>query len=225
MKKVLSKNKVSHYIQGLEYLNRADIAAAKESFRKAIEQNSQFSFAHHYLGEAHFVSSQLDVAEESFQRAFELNPHFAPTLLYLGKIAERKGDNCKRDELFEAALRQSGRSSTELKQLAQTLIKIDGPNHPSVLDLYIEAHRSNPEDFEIYLEVAGITPPSAQFFAKFGDHLVTLGKSEQAIFFLYLSAHLRPRDRETWMNLANVLDGHGDTGSAEICRSLAEDNY
>jgi tetratricopeptide (TPR) repeat protein len=219
MKKVLSNNKVSNYIKGLEYLKRGDIAAAKESFEKAIQHNAHFSFAHHYLGEAHFVSEQFDNAEASFQQAFELNPYFAPTLLYLGKIAEAKGDDLKRDELFRAALEKRGPSSSELKQLARTLIKIDEADHAAVLELYLEAHRSNPEDLDIYLDIAGINPPNADVFAEFGAHLSTVGKFEQSIFFLYLAAHMQPEKREHWTRLSDVLDESGDTESAEICRN------
>jgi Flp pilus assembly protein TadD len=94
-----------------------------------------------------------------------------------------------------------------------------------VPDLYLEAHRSNPQDFEIYLDIAGIVPPNAELFARFGEQLAAMDKLEQAIFFLYLTAHLRPHDGENWMKLADALSVSGDTKSAEICRSRANPTY
>ncbi len=203
-------------------MKHREFVVALKFFKKALEQSRDFSFIHHYLGEAYFALSQFEEAEHAFLRAVALNPYFTPTLLFLGKLAEIKGDHSKKNEVYETALRVKGKPAKELKQLAQTLIKIGDAGHPAVFDLYVEAHRLNPQDFEIYLEIAEINPPDLTFYSKFGEYLAETGKTEQAIFFLYLAAHLEKEGRGNWVTLSEVLNKSGDSESAEICLQRAE---
>jgi tetratricopeptide (TPR) repeat protein len=222
MRGLSAQNKFSDYLQGMEFLKKKDFEAALAFFQKAVALNPQFPLAHHYLGETYFAVSEFDEAENSFLKASEMNPHFPLTLLYLGKIAEIKGDANKKKELFEKVFSQKRGASQELRQLAETLIKLGETENPAFLDLYLEAHRLNPDDFEIYLEIAEIFPPDPRIFAEFGAQLIKSRKTGRAIFYLYLAAYLQPQKAENWRNLGRAWRRLGDTESARICRERAE---
>ncbi len=92
------------YQTGIKLFGREKFAEAAEKFREAVKINPDFSFSHHYLGQALFESGNIDEARIAFSQAIELNPYFTATYIYLGKLETEKGNLAEAEKCYRKTL-------------------------------------------------------------------------------------------------------------------------
>ncbi|MGE0449785.1 MAG: glycosyltransferase [Vicinamibacterales bacterium] len=192
---------------------------AADAFRMAIAESPDFSWSHHYLGDALMALRQWTDAAASYSRAIELNPHFAPSHFNLGEIRARLEQWPDAADCYRRALDLQSDLPNAARNLARALVRQAGQLEEEAQRLYGRAHELAPADMAIYSEAVDLRPPSAGLFLRFADALAELDHRTKAIFFYQLALQHQPDDAAAHARLARVLRRHGDTVNAiECCR-------
>jgi tetratricopeptide (TPR) repeat protein len=116
--------------QGIEALRSQDWTAAFTAFSSAAAKNPEESEYYLYMGIARMhqntpsVEAALADAEEALWRASAAAPHNAEPLFQLGKVAMKKGELERAQNLFERALRCNPQHERTLNSLAQVQTKL-----------------------------------------------------------------------------------------------------
>lgn len=207
---------------GMDLLNKNDFAGAATAFRAAIEQNPNFSFSQHGLGEALFHSAEKSEAETVFRRAVELNPHYAPSFAFLGEIQTEKGNFLEAEQLYRQSLKLQPENVFALKGLARTLLKNARNAQSEAADLLKKAYKARRDDPDILANLLDLQFTNVDFCVQVADDLTHDNSLQKAVFFYHMALRYRPDSKIVWLKLANVLQDIGNGDAVGECLRHAD---
>ncbi len=95
---------LASYNLGTLYLQRKDLAAARQYLSQAVKLRPGYAEAWNNLGMVAAQQGQEDEAIKDFQQCLQLKPTYVTALLNLGNLFRRRGDFDEAKELLERAL-------------------------------------------------------------------------------------------------------------------------
>jgi predicted O-linked N-acetylglucosamine transferase (SPINDLY family) len=180
-----------------------DLAAAAESYRRALAISPDYVPALYNLGLVLRQSSRTGEAERCFRRVAELAPADADALFHLGSIADEQGRSAEAAAVFRRALAVA-------------------PDHPFLwLHLGIACRKLGDLDAAAaaYRRALELRPDDAEAHSNFGNLLQEEGRAEEAIAHYREAVRVEPGFALAWNNLGSALVRTRDLEAA--ARSLA----
>ncbi len=213
------------HLEGVELLKEGNLEGAAAAFRRAIELNPSFSWAHHHLGDVLALQKKWDEATGAFRRAIELNPLFALSHSNLGDLLMKQDKQEEAIAAYQTALHLQPDLVITAKSLARALVAAAQTRIEEAKHWYRHAHKLNPDDPEIYSEAVSLRPVDPDLCIQLADALVTRNQSPKAIFLYQLALLVRPDDAWTLIQLAKALKMEKDIDQAIACchRAIALD--
>ncbi|HXQ21101.1 MAG TPA: tetratricopeptide repeat protein [Candidatus Acidoferrales bacterium] len=190
---------------------------AVTAFQAAIAESPEFSWSHHYLGDALGMLQRWQEAVAAYQRAIELNPHFAPSYFNLGEVRSRLEQWLEAADCYRHAIDLQPDLPTAARGLARALARQARQLERDAQQWYRRAHALDPADMAIYSEAVDLRPLDADLCLQFADALAARNERTKAIFFFQLALQVRPDDAAAHARLAAVLRQDGDLAGAIAC--------
>ncbi len=94
-----------HFLLGMIELARANLVAALEHIKTAIEFNPACAEFHRHLGDAHLMSGQIALAEEAYRQAIRLDPRMAAAHNQLAAALRLIGNSAQAEASCREAIR------------------------------------------------------------------------------------------------------------------------
>ncbi|MBO0348778.1 tetratricopeptide repeat protein [Phormidium pseudopriestleyi FRX01] len=207
--KVTSAEIYQQLADALTKLQRWEEAAS--AYRQAIELNSDNSWSHNNLGDALLKLQRWEEAVVAYRRAIGLNPEFHWSHYNLGEALSQLE---QWDEAV-AAYRQAVKLQPDLPWISQKLG--DALRERAMLDLaaalgcYRQAIQEHPEDLQNYHKALEIQPDDAELYVQLANGLAKQGQLDGAIVFYQMALQLQPNDAEILQQLEEVSKKKGVT--------------
>jgi anaphase-promoting complex subunit 3 len=180
--------------------------SAIQAFKRAVQVDPHFTYAHTLLGHEYLVNDDLDASAESFQYAFQSNPRHYNAIFGLGLIEKKQEKYLLAEHFFRLALAITPNNSILLDSLASVLainqvIQKQTARLGEALELYnhvvelsptqkvYKLHRAqllfNMEEYEeckdiLENEIASCKPESGMYFL-LGKTYAKLGMNREAV--------------------------------------------
>ncbi|MCT7975657.1 tetratricopeptide repeat protein [Laspinema olomoucense] len=186
----------------LQKLQRWEEAAT--AYRQAIALNADHSWSHNNLGDALTKLQQWEEAVVAYRRAIALNPEFHWSHYNLGEALSQL-------EQWDEAVRayqQAVKLQPDLPWISQKLG--DALRERAMLDLaaalgcYRQAIKEHPEDLQNYHKALEIQPDDAEIYVQLANGLAKQGNSNGAIVFYQMALQLQPNNSEGLRQLEEV---------------------
>jgi tetratricopeptide (TPR) repeat protein len=220
---VMVDTSIEEKARGDQYLHSGDLAAAAQSYLRAIEINSNNAKAHSNLGFVRREQGQSQDAERCFNRALAIDPAIADTHYMLGGICQADGrldaaltHFCRALDIapdFENAYLDACNLLVQRGQLeeARQLI-VDGVRkNPSYANLHFYLGNLHHELKQLDLSIAcfrqalSIQPDHSQVLGNLGIVLLKQDETEAAITAFQRAVALDPNYLDAYNNMGNAL--------------------
>lgn len=209
--------------RGVESLQTGDFAGAIEFLNEAIRQNPDFSFSHHFLGEALFHLGEGASAETAVRRAIELNPHYAASFALLGDLRMQNEDWTTAIEFYRQSLALAPDNAPALRGLAVCLMRQADTNSDEARSLLKKAYELQPNETKTLALLLEIAPLDVELCRAVAENAHAARDYPQAIYFYRLAARQSSTNVLLWLKLASCLQMNGDIEQAsEILRQVAD---
>ncbi len=186
-----------------------DLSRAEEAFRKSIELNPSYAPAHHWLANVLFATGRTEEALEEALKALRLDP-LSPT------IATVAGDYLYHVGRYDEAIAQWRRALEIAPGFVRARMSLANA-HEAVGDWELA-------EGELKQAIA-TDPESPQPRAAYGEHLLRLGRTEEALAELRKAAEDTGGPFPTYhFGLALVLAGAEDVAHSLLDRFTARDD-
>jgi tetratricopeptide (TPR) repeat protein len=185
-------------IKGEFCLNRSDWDCSEQSFKKALELNSNDATAYMALARVYVATNRTDEVAREYELAREKFPEFLPTYIQLGHVYEERGDFDQAKQAYQSALQMNpnyvqalndlawldcehGGSLDEALELAQQAKKqqSDNPHINDTLAWIYYKKGLYPSAVELLESALAKSPKEPVYQYHLGTVYLTLGRREQ----------------------------------------------
>ncbi|MCT7964993.1 tetratricopeptide repeat protein [Laspinema sp. D1] len=196
----------------LQKLQRWEEAAT--AYRQAIALNPDHSWSHNNLGDVLTKLQQWEEAVVAYRRAIALNPEFHWSHYNLGEALSQL-------EQWDEAVRayqQAVKLQPDLPWISEKLG--DALRERAMLDLaaalgcYRQAIKEHPEDLQNYHKALEIQPDDAEIYVQLANGLAKQGNSNGAIVFYQMALQLQPNNSEGLRQLEEVRGSYQKKNSS-----------
>lgn len=222
-----------HYSLGNVLRDQKRYDEALEQFKKSVEADASFAFAHNGLASTYYCLDNLDQAEKEGRLAIKLKPDYALAYYHLGLVLERKNDLKNALDAFNQSLKFETEPAyindtrqkilTMRKSLGMTeeVQKVDSSENGTIKSIsdYIKAGKYAEAEWDCRKVVKSSISANPQFWNLFGLALAQQGNSNKAQEAVeYFKKAIMLEDSGTvpllHYNLAQALRLSGDSNAA-----------
>jgi len=231
-----------HYSLGNVLRDQKRYDEALEQFKKAVEADSTFAFAHNGLASTYYCLDNLDLAEKEGRLAIKLKPDYALAYYHLGLVLERKNDLKNALDAFNQSLKYETEPAylNDTKQkilvmrkslgITQELPKIDNSDTGTLKNIsdYIKNGKYAEAEWDCRKVVKSSISANSQFWNLFGLALTQQGnstKAQEAVEYFKKAIMLEEAGTAPLLhyNLAQALRLSGDGNGARFeCEKAVE---
>ena len=186
------------YRLGRELLDRGDLQAATDQFRKAVALRPDDASSHYNLGVALTETGDLDQAIEHYRKAVEIQPDYASAHENLARLLETHGDQEQAASHYRQALKAKPESANAHYGLAGLLV----------------AEGKLDEAAEHYRLAVQAQPDYAEAHTNWGSLLAAQGKLDDAAKHYRRALEIRPDLADAHNNLGMLLQSQGKLDEA-----------
>jgi len=222
-----------HYSLGNVLRDQKRYDEALEQFKKSVEADASFAFAHNGLASTYYCLDNLDQAEKEGRLAIKLKPDYALAYYHLGLVLERKNDLKNALDAFNQSLKFETEpayiNDTRQKILAmrkslgmtEEAPKQDSSENGTIKNItgYIKTGKYVEAEWDCRKVVKSSISANAQFWNLFGLALTQQGnstKAQEAVEYFKKAIMLEDSGTVPLLhyNLAQALRLSGDSNAA-----------
>lgn len=188
-------------------LQRWEEAAA--AYREAIALNADHSWSHHNLGDALTKLQQWEDAVVAYRRAIRLNPEFHWTYYNLGEALAKLQQWDEAVPAYQQAVKLHSDLPWISQKLGDALRQRAMSDLAAALGYYRQAIKEHPEDLQNYHKALEIQPDDAELYVQLANGLAKQGNSDGAIVFYQMALQLQPDNSEGLRQLEELSKKKG----------------
>lgn len=231
-----------HYSLGNVLRDQKRYDEALEQFKKAVDADPNFAFAHNGLSSTYYCLDNLDLAEKEGRLAIKLKPDYALAYYHLGLVLERKNDLKNALDAFNQSLKFETEPAyiNDTKQkilvmrkslgMSEELPKVDTSEAGTLKTIsnYVKNGKYAEAEWDCRKLVKSSISANPQFWNLFGLALTQQGnstKAQEAVEYFKKAIMLEEAGSAPLLhyNLAQALRLSGDTNSASFeCEKAVE---
>ena len=211
------KMTLSYFQIANQFLREGKLEDAIAAYRLAVEQNPNFSWSHHNLGDALAKLDRLDEAAAAYRNALEINSNLALSHYKLGEILAKLGQLDEATTCFRKAIEINPDYSRFRNNLSEFSAKLDNLNEAITSGIAKAQLQEEDETITTYRRDLELNPNSAMIHHLLGHSLAQRQQWGEAITFYRRAIELYPNSDVVHYHLGLALTQIQQLDEAVAC--------
>jgi len=208
---------LSYFQIANQFLREGKLEDAIAAYRLAVEQNPNFSWSHHNLGDALAKLDRLDEAAAAYRNALEINSNLALSHYKLGEILAKLGQLDEATTCFRKAIEINPDYSRFRNNLSEFSAKLDNLNEAITSGIAKAQLQEEDETITTYRRDLELNPNSAMIHHLLGHSLAQRQQWGEAITFYRRAIELYPNSDVVHYHLGLALTQIQQLDEAVAC--------